>query len=73
MSPVTLDTERAAHVSAAFLPENVAFVCSDDDVARVAAAGTRGAFVLAGAAVALLVALWLAFYVLVFLPRGAIG
>jgi hypothetical protein len=35
--------------------------------------GPRGAFVIAGIAVGLLFAGWLAFYFLLFLPRGSIG
>jgi hypothetical protein len=58
---------------------------SQDSVARVAAPiepyaaahalkhCPRGAFVVAGIAVALLFAGWLAFYLLLFLPRGSIG
>lgn len=41
-------------------------------VERVVAAGPNGAVVLAGIATAIVVALWLAFYVFVFLPRGAL-
>jgi hypothetical protein len=35
--------------------------------------GPIGAFVIAGSAVGLLFAGWLAFYFLLFLPRGTIG
>ena len=35
--------------------------------------GTRGALVVAGISVALLFAGWLAFYFLLFMPRGPIG
>jgi hypothetical protein len=35
--------------------------------------GPRGAFVVAGVAVGLLFAGWLAFYFFLFLPRGTIG
>ena len=65
--------DRAEHVSAAFRRENVAFVGSDEELQRIAAAGPRGALALAGVAVAVLLAIWVAFYVFVFLPRGAIG
>jgi hypothetical protein len=65
--------DRAGHVSAAYQPENVAFVGSDEELSRITAAGPRGALVLAGLAVAVLLAIWLAFYALVFLPRGPIG
>jgi hypothetical protein len=40
----------------------------DDVVAR----GPGGALVLAGIATACVVAMWLAFYLFVFLPRGAL-
>lgn len=33
----------------------------------------RGAFALAGAAVALLIIAWLAIYFFIFLPRGQVG
>jgi hypothetical protein len=65
--------DRVEHVSAAFRPENVAFLGSEEDLQRIAAAGPRGALALAGLAVALVLAIWIAFFVLVFLPRGAIG
>jgi hypothetical protein len=65
--------DRARHVSAAFLPENVAFLGSEEELQTIAAAGPRGAFALAGLAVAILLVIWLAFYIFVFLPRGAIG
>jgi hypothetical protein len=35
--------------------------------------GPRGAFVVSGIAVALLFIGWLAFYFLLFMPRGSIG
>lgn len=42
----------------------------DAAVARIAAAGGRGALALASLATAIVIGLWLAFYCLVFLPRG---
>jgi hypothetical protein len=42
----------------------------DNAVDRIAAQGPSGALVLAGIATAIVVAIWLAFYLLVFLPRG---
>ena len=47
-----------------------------EERARAAAAlrhGPRGALIVAGIAVSLLLAGWLAFYFLLFLPRGAVG
>jgi hypothetical protein len=61
------------HVSAAFHPENVALHGDDGDVQKLVAAGPRGALALAGLTVAMLLAIWLAFFVFVFLPRGAIA
>jgi len=65
--------DAAAHVSAAFRPENVAFLGNEEELQRIAAAAPLGAAALAGLAVAVLLVIWLAFYVFVFLPRGAIG
>jgi hypothetical protein len=44
-----------------------------DEVAQALNHGPIGAFVVAGIAVGLLFAGWLAFYFLLFMPRGAIG
>jgi hypothetical protein len=70
---MAIDTRTAAHVSAAFLQENVAVHGSDEEVQRIVARGPRGALALAGLSVAVLLALWLAFFVFVFLPRGSVG
>jgi hypothetical protein len=40
-----------------------------DEIVR---SGPRGAVVVAGIATAIVVALWLAFYLMVFLPRGSV-
>ena len=61
------------HVSAAFRPENVAVLGLDEELNAIVAAGPRGAAALAGLSVAVLLAIWLAFFVFVFLPRGASG
>jgi len=42
----------------------------DDAVARVVASGPIGAAALAGLATAIMVAIWLGFYFLVFVPRS---
>lgn len=42
----------------------------DDAVARVVASGPLGAAALAGLATAIVVAIWLGFYFLVFVPRS---
>ncbi len=43
----------------------------DEAVDRIVRAGAGGAIVLAGIATAIVVALWFAFYLLVFVPRAA--
>ncbi|WP_165614391.1 hypothetical protein [Paraburkholderia ginsengiterrae] len=45
---------------------------TDDEVERVVAAGPHGAIALAGVATLIVMAIWFAFYFLVFLPRGVI-
>jgi hypothetical protein len=45
---------------------------ADQQVERVVAAGPGGALVLAGITTACVVAMWLAFYLFVFLSRGAL-
>ena len=42
----------------------------DNAVERIAASGPRGALIVAGIATAVVMLLWLAFYLFVFLPRG---
>jgi hypothetical protein len=44
----------------------------DQAIERIVAAGPRGALTLAGIATACVVAIWFAFYLFVFLPRGAL-
>ena len=41
----------------------------DADVNAISQSGARGALVLAGLATAVVVAIWFAFYLLVFVPR----
>jgi hypothetical protein len=43
---------------------------NDDAVHTIVSSGMVGAVVLAGIATAIVFALWLAFYLLVFIPRG---
>jgi hypothetical protein len=45
---------------------------ADERVSRIVAGGPGGALVVAGIATACVVAMWLAFYLFVFLPRGAL-
>jgi len=42
----------------------------DENVERIVASGPRGAIVVAGIATLIVVAIWFAFYFLVFVPRG---
>ncbi|MDB5817792.1 MAG: hypothetical protein JWQ11_1432 [Rhizobacter sp.] len=44
----------------------------DAEVDRIVAAGPGGAFAVAGVATAIVVAIYLAFYVFAYLPRGAV-
>jgi len=53
------------------LPEQVENT-ADDRVNRIVAGGPGGALVVAGIATACVVAMWLAFYLFIFLPRGAL-
>jgi hypothetical protein len=61
------------HVSAAFRTENVAAHGSPAELEKVVARGPRGAVVVAGLAVTVLLLIWFAFYLFIFLPRGAVG
>jgi len=45
---------------------------NDEAVERIVAGGPGGALTLAGIATACVIAMWLAFYLFVFLPRGAL-
>lgn len=49
---------------------NSPFDPSEDEVDEIVAQGPRGALVLAGIATFIVVALWLAFYLFVFMPRS---
>ena len=44
----------------------------DEDIERIVSAGPRGAFAVAGIATAIVVAIYFAFYVFIYLPRGAV-
>jgi hypothetical protein len=59
--------------SAADAPSEVADNVDEAALAQVMRVVPLGAAVLAGAAVALLVLGYLAIYLLIFLPRGAVG
>jgi hypothetical protein len=53
------------------LPDEIAST-ADDRVNRIVAEGPGGALMIAGIATAIVVAIWFAFYLFVFLPRGAL-
>jgi hypothetical protein len=45
---------------------------SDDEIERVLAAGPHGAIAVAGVATLIVMAIWVGFYLFVFLPRGVV-
>jgi len=61
------------HYSAAHSRDNVTAPIEADEAARALADGPIGAFLVASIAVAVLFLGWLAFYFLLFIPRGSIG
>jgi hypothetical protein len=61
------------HESAAHLAEHVATPIGADGAAEALRNGPIGALVIASIAVALLFIGWMAFYFLLFMPRGPIG
>jgi hypothetical protein len=61
------------HVSAAARWENVALIASPDELRQVVGMGPRGGMAVAAVAVAMLIAIWIAFFFFVFLPRGPVG
>ena len=62
-----------AHHSAAHSRDHVAAPIGADEAAQALRNGPMGAFVVASIAVGLLFIGWLAFYFLLFMPRGAVG
>ena len=62
-----------AHHSAAHSPDHVAAPIGADEAAEALRNGPIGALVVASIAVGLLFIGWLAFYFLLFVPRGSIG
>ncbi len=61
------------HVSCAVRAENVAAHGDQDKIMAIAAKGPGGALTLAGLSVTVMLSIWLAFFLLVYLPRGAVG
>jgi hypothetical protein len=68
-----LDDEVEGHVSSAFRRENVAIEGSPDEIRTIAAAGVGGAMAVAGLSVAAVLIMWFAFFLFIYLPRGAVG
>lgn len=53
------------------LPPTTAAEPNHEAVDAIVRSGPRGALVLAGIATAIVIAMWFAFYLFVFVPRGA--
>jgi hypothetical protein len=68
-----MQTDEQNHSSAAHLPEHVAAPIRSDEAAQALKDGPSGALVIASIAVAVLFVGWLAFYFLLFIPRGPSG
>jgi len=76
--PAPVEEPISAHIegphrSAAHLPEHVAAPIGAATAAEALKDGPRGALLIAAMAVGLLFIGWLAFYFLLFLPRGSVG
>jgi hypothetical protein len=52
-------------------PQSSASVSEDESVDAIVRSGPAGAIAVAGIATAVVIGLWFAFYLLVFLPRSA--
>ena len=61
------------HQSAANQPEHVAAPIGSDEAAKALGKGPVGALLIASISVGLLFLGWVAFYFLIFIPRGSIG
>jgi hypothetical protein len=68
-----MQTDEQHHSSAAHLPEHVAAPIRAEEAAEALKNGPVGALVIASIAVGILFVGWLAFYFLLFMPRGPIG
>jgi hypothetical protein len=69
MSVILAKSEKPTTGSAGHVPAPI----GSDAVAEALKHGPRGAFLVAGISVTLLFVGWLAFYFLLFMPRGSIG
>jgi hypothetical protein len=68
-----MQIDEQDHCSAAHLPEHVGAPIRADEAAEALKSGPLGALVVASIAVGILFIGWLAFYFLLFMPRGPIG
>jgi hypothetical protein len=68
-----MGNHEQVHSSSAHLPEPVAAPIRAEEAAEALKNGPLGALVIAGIAVAILFAGWLAFYFFLFMPRGPVG
>ena len=74
MSTVQAPDDGAGdYVSSAFRRENVAVEGTPEEIRTIAEAGARGAMAGAGLAVAVLLGIWLAFFLFIYLQRGVVG
>jgi len=68
-----LEPSAARHQTAAASPEHVAEPIDSDAALAALKDGPHGALVVSAIAVALVLLIWLAFYFLLFIPRGSVG
>jgi hypothetical protein len=68
--PGTVEDSGSSTVGSA---EHISAPIGSDAVAETLGRGPRGAFFVAGISTALLFLGWLAFYFLLFMPRGSVG
>jgi hypothetical protein len=68
-----LEPSTASHPTPAASPEPVAEPTDSDGALAALKDGPRGALVVSAIAVALVLLGWLAFYFLLFIPRGSVG
>ena len=69
----TPDDGAEGYVSSAFRRENVGLEGNADEIRTIVEAGAHGAMALAGLSVATIIAIWFAFFLFIYLPRGTIG
>ena len=69
---IDMPTEESPQ-PATHLPDHAGAPVSAEEAAQALRDGPIGAYVVAGIAVGLLFLGWLAFYFLLFMPRGSIG